>query len=504
MSLNTQRLTNNFPYHYKIRTDQSSFGARFLSSFSDMLDELNLSQQLLAQDFNIDTYSFNTLQSYTTLITPLERTLVDGRYTYVYPNIYGDDILLEHKLYMEDFFYNLSNELEITDTIELGNINIYVNDVLYDMPRPERLKIIIQNSTDYVQLNSSADVSQPRNHLVTLEGFDINYNLVKEHITVIDDGIYTSKYVYSKLTKVNSEGFDGEIIISLATTLSDYKISKYHTITMDDMQSRLIYYLEDDYLVIGGRNTAPGSQYRDDKVIAENFIEYARFRLYDINNDIISNCVDIAEFTFDGRFYLLTDTQVHVFNIVLPEFMPPPVNSSIEEYLLLENLISYVEINTEGKWMTRLLIDPNKMEWITIKCIAPDGTTEYLQNDRTWNATIAYLRPANVLDNMKWKDFQFTKTLSQTGQYNIVAELAIGKHTYLSVISSIVPILQVDYSTLHNVSSPIGLYENINKKLSVYNLDNIYDMNFVRNFYFIDETTGTVLTHIDYENIYAE
>lgn len=501
MSLITQKLTNKFPFYYRIRKDRSGFGSRFVSCFADAIQDSDKQDQIIANNLLLNTYLFPHEVLYSQTITPLEKE--NG--LYVYPTVVGDGNNLELKTSVGEFFYSYSNELELLEEFDIFSIILWQSstpNTYISIDVPQRLFVIVQGSTDYNQASNLEDNSKPQLQYIYIEGFDDNYNFVKESINVIDDDIYRTVNIYSELTKVIYQGFDGEVIISPAYSAASYKLSFLNKITIDDINSQLYYYLENDKLYLGGRAfTTEGQAYRDVSLNVEDFTLCLVASLFDSEDSVLSNCLDVLEYPLTGDLAVLTDTHIHFYECNIPEFIASGVQPSYEEYLLLENDIPYVEYNTLGKWWTKLKIDPSKVEWLSIKIVSPTGIEEYLQLDKTWGVGEARFSPVTIGNVVKWSDFQFTKTLNEYGQWNVIATLGRGRSTYISVVSSIVPKLTAINSVLHNVDSASGFFVDKGGKINIYTDSKVFVLNFVKHLYSIDEDTGTIYTCRNYSSL---
>lgn len=498
MSLITRRFTNFFPRKYKLREDRSSVGSRYISAYADLLEAVELDNKLLTNNLFLSSYNFPEDNYYIYNTTPLVKE--DG--VYIYPTVSGDGVSLVRKENINQFLYDISETIDLSIPTEHTNSLLFwdsTNDTYKKVGYAFRLHITVQNSTDYAQYNSRADVSEAKPHLVYIKGFDQNYCLTEEVIHILDDMNYLSKNLFIEVVDVQYQGFDGEVIVSPALTYTDNKLSYLRNIAFDGFISPLFYRLDNDQIILSGRELLNGESYRSAAISSEDYIDYASISL-SYNDTVISNILDVYESMVDGLFYFLTEDYLYVANLPSLEFSQPALSISFENYVDVKNDSEYVAYNGTGSWWTKLNISPSKVDKIIIYYIDPDGDKYYLQADRTWALSVGGFIPPTKQNEKIWKDFKFSKTLDKYGQWDIYVEAYVGTTIYRAVTSTLVPVIEASTRISHSVDSPLGIFEN-NSLRYIFTSSKLYKYTFDKDFYYVDEPSGTIYLSKDYDNI---
>ena len=87
---------------------------------------------------------------------------------------------------------------------------------------PCRLGITVSNSTHYKTFGRDKGYSGYR--LIQLEGEDENSNFIRDTIYIRDDGTFSTDRIFSKLTSVDFDGFDGTVTVYVEESYPTYQI----------------------------------------------------------------------------------------------------------------------------------------------------------------------------------------------------------------------------------------------------------------------------------------
>lgn len=400
----TQRLVNNYPAWTKIRKDPSSFGFRMNSVFGDHFDfvygELKqnyLSWQLNKEGLGLGEIWFINLEPDDYM---LSTATTGGSLSWTYPVVVADSRSLQRVESLEELYWSVPDRLVLHDQLDthitVATKSYLAEPTIATMLIDSRLRLRIQNSTDWFKRTALNNRLQPGIHRVIIDGYDADGVAVAESIDVVDDGDYYTRTIYSGITNLTTQGFNGDITLTayapktvledtfhLAVSDSGLEGPLYMELSYNDdsATSQITYYTS---LVKQGEN------YKD----GVDQLPYNREDLWTqalLDSD--GNEIEVIDTTVNPnttRLYALdTSGTVHVYEYGLQRFSPPSLESTLTK-------ATYIDIDPAQYWgsygetimmFTRFSRPRFPVSRVEIKRISPTGVVNYLQADKSWSVS---------------------------------------------------------------------------------------------------------------------
>lgn len=519
MAFLNQRLVNNFPLWSKVRRDPSALGARLLDCFSEGLEINNLTYKRLLEEFNINkrrvgkSFIWEVILSDEDALSPVENS---NGYKWIYPTIIGIKDGASHTLErvptLTDLLMKSSERLSLHSTLDLNERVIWTStdsETYNEIVNPERLLIIIKDSTHFSNKTNHSDRNTSGLHTVTLVGSDLFFRKITERINVRDDGCYYSNNIFTELFSVTYEGFNGSVVIQIGKGDEEVELDVYRTVVLDDIEGplyiKLIEEVEGSQVVFFTKRFKNGIEYRQEGVSPiYNEELLGKFTLLDDLGELYV-AKSIALSPENSYLYVLGENgKIYIYEPELPKFAPSYFTETLTNYIELHALKPYAELNeTEYIWtnFTRLRYP---IKQIQIKRRSPSGTIEYLQSNKTsWTSSPAYIvsNSQGIPSVDQWKDFRFETLYDELGQWDFICT-AYSTTDITSYITSVYcgalePIGTLETS-LDNVEN---MYFNYEGYLAVETDTNTYLFNEHNDCYIIDERLNRFWVSEEYDTI---
>lgn len=438
----SQRIANAFPEWTKVRHDPSSEGGRLISSFGELLAGEYKFLNLLKEEKDILRKRLGRGQLYTVVLDEADHFQFNQispiLNEVIYPTVTGDRgtgaLTLTRKETIEEFLSCEPTDLSLVETISVGGTLVWESaalDTYNAIPRPERLCINVENSTEYFKRTKTRNLNKTGNHFVSIEGLDLNDINFKERIEINDDGTYWTRNIVKKLLKVTWEGFNGSAKIFWFPNEKLYVEEKGKLMVTMDLEGNLKWRLSDNTLEAFTDILKAGSDYRKQGIpLVENIEVGYNITMLNLSGNPYQ-VIDFAINEENGLFYCLSDDQkVFVYQITEPHFLP-----LIEE----ETDMTYVELKPQSHWAKFggsefLGTSFQRMRFpisrVRIKRTDPAGIIRYLQADKTWGPSSYWFsgRPDKEIEE-SWQDIMFFTEYNQIGQWEYVCEVETTKDT---------------------------------------------------------------------------
>ena len=434
----TQRIVNTYPIWTKIRKDPSSFGFRMNSVFGEHFDFVNaelkqnyLAYQLAKEPLGLGEVWFINLEPDDYMMST---ATTGGSLIWTYPTVVADSILLSRIESLEELYWSIPTRIALADTLGIEDLQVatkaYLSlPVINDMSLSARLKVTVANSTNWFKKTALNNRLQPGVHRVVLDGYDINGDEVIEDIDVLDDSDYFSRKIYSQITDIKTQGFDGDVTLSMYSSKSVLEDPFHMAVADNGVEGPL--YLE---LALNGvSNTSEITYYTSIIKQGENYKDGTNEVPY--NTEVVwvqalldstGNEIEVVDLTINPnttRLYVLdTLGYIHIYEYGLQRFTPPSLQTELTK-------ATYVDIDAVQPWasygetlmlFTRFSRPRFPVSSVQIKRISPASVVNYLQADKTWSAT-PYSFPGNpnakgLIENT-FQDITFTNEFDEFGQW---------------------------------------------------------------------------------------
>lgn len=437
MSLRTQRLANRFPLWTKVRKDPSSVGSRLFDTFAEGLEENAITVHRLFEDISLTKRNIGRSFLHEVILQDndiLEPVSDSNGYSWEYPSLTGTLDSVDYSVDRADSLTTLlmsyPTRLENVKSLTSGSRTVWSSEDPYTYniaPYPERLWIVISGSTFYVDKTPHRDLDKSGYAAIRITGIDCNYQQFTEVLNVFDDGVYITSFVFKEITAITREGFDGQVVITAGATGLPFENDPYRTLVLDDLEGRLeLKLLSDDvsFVTYQTNRFKLGRQYRQKGVeTIDNVEDLGSFVLRNSASETY-HAVSLAVSPANTYLYVLDDNGiVHIYDHGLPEFLPGTKADTISNYVEIETINPYAKYQeTEYLW-TRFARLKYPLASLEIKRVSPDASVDYLQADRTWNAT-PYKFTASTSVKPKfsdWVDFRFSTEYNLVGAYEYIA-----------------------------------------------------------------------------------
>lgn len=484
MGFRTQRMANDFPLWSKVRKDPSSMGQRLFSTFSEMLEDHTISAIKISQDFRLLKWYLGVGRVWGFILDeddvfPTSETSF-GVSKYSYPTIVGTlngvDYTCARSTEIVEFMNAAPDRLVSQGQSSYSTLICWTSASPYsvvDPPWPERLCITVQGSTFYSRPNNRVqDLAYTGRHVVQIAGTDENDVPIREYVEVLDDGVYYTRNIFKTVAEVVLEGFDGSTVVSWFPEQNPHEIDPYRSAVFDDFEGQLKLSLSSQvvgastysYVEYSSDRLKLGEQYRRPSIEAPDNTEIlAEVVLLDSSGDPYT-AVDLAINHETSRLYILDDQgRLHVYDHELSAFdyVEEADVETARTHLELVPLRHRSKYGDAEYIYTDFVRNRNGIDRIQIKRIAPDGTTEYLQADKsTWSAGAAWIAAPNPnaeRPEHTWSDFRFSTTYNQLGQWEYSCTTVSARDTTVYTTAVMASYLQALRTIDTNVGSPTGL-----------------------------------------------
>lgn len=437
----TQRLVNHFHPQSKLRNDPSTVGYGLMSVFGEYFDWAYADTKIILRDTRLLRRGLGAGHvDQVTLLEDdfMESTLgVGGVQTWTYPTVVGDAHAVARVETEEDLFWSAPNRVTISDPVGVEELVIYSDDragnvVVNTIDYPSALAIEVRNSTDYFKKTSLRNAAQSGQHVLVVTGVDYNYSDLVEYINVRDDGVYITQNVWSAITSIEADGFNGTITARYTPMSEDNWLDDpYRLCVLTDNEGPLKYQMS-VYSADNGSNTKlsyytdilkQGTDYRDGVDEVQPNVDEAWYQtLLDYDGEQItglSMCMNPNTL----RLYVLSDDdRVHVYDQSPGAFAAPSRRELLTAttYLELIPVQSYSLLNQSIKLFTRFVRTRFPILGVTLMRISPSDTVEYLQANKTWAAPTHEFNGTQVTVGFpedSWQDFDFSSEATEFGQW---------------------------------------------------------------------------------------
>lgn len=422
----TQRLANKYPLWSTLRSDPSSNGYRLLDSFREGFERATEGLRkwldcnyLMTHDLGVGTIYQVELEE------RLPVTIgAGGLQTFDIPTVIGDGYDVVNVPYEEEFFYPTVDRVSLLEEVELAD-NILVVPVV--LTTPNQLCIEVSGSTEYFDRTATENRYSNNLYFVQIEGVDLNNNEVSETVNIRDDGVYYSALIYSEVTAIRSEGFDGTVTVRQFHTDTSYKRHPFKTVVFQDFEgpahlslsTEVLYAETVSFLRLFTKEYKDGSRYRDGGNTEENDYTFADLVLRDSGGNHLE-LIDFAISPRKGEIYAVTTTGLYVYDLDFG-FVAPETNKTRGAAILIVPSYPYPKYGSEESVLTWFRNPVEPIATVQIKRILPDATVEYLQANETWNP-VPYIfsgKEAKLVPNT-WSDLKFFSEYDQVGQWEYV------------------------------------------------------------------------------------
>lgn len=531
MAFKTQRLANRFPGWTKIRRDPSSVGQRLLSVFADYFDLNTIESIKIRDEFRILKPSLGVAALYSIQLDASDQikttpTAGGGSNPIYHTSVVGThptegNITLKRDENIEDLLFGPPTRISLVSTIPYTTLTIWDStapEVFNEIVEPNYLYVNVFNSTKYNLKTISSDHFFSGFHGIFIEGRDQNNIQIREKLEIPDDGYFKTKHIFSEVSKVEIDGFDGQVTIHLVPDQTPWAtpriVDPFRLAVLEDDEGPLHISIEQE-LAVGNtvsylRYFTPrlklGEEYRDGSgEIIGNEEEISEAALLDSSSNPL-DIISIAISPDTARLYALSRTGIiYIYDLSTPVFLPP-AGGDRTRYAPIE--IRPLQHTTRW-WSTMRLFTwfafPKKpILSVKIKRVSPSGTIEYLQADKvTWSTTEFEFTtdPVGKLPEDSWQDFQFDTTFEEFGQWDFyaISRTQSETSTYHTAVqvASLKPLVSFDST----VTNPIGIYFSENGNLKIWDASNIYEFSQHRDSYVADPTRQQLIIREAYNSV---
>lgn len=524
----TQQLVNNFPLWTKARRDPSSMAQRLFGTFSEMLEEQTVTNVKISQDFKLLKHYLGVGRAYSFVLDedevyPLNRTS-PGVTKYEYPTVVGTlgstDHTLRRSVEIVEFLHAPPDRL-----IEVGDIS-YSSTLCWSSaspysvtspPEPERLCVVVQNSTFYSRPGSrTQDREYTGRHVVQIAGTDENDQPMREYIRILDDGTFYTRNIFKTVTEVVLEGFNGDTTVSWFSQQNPFEVDPYRAAVFDDFEGQLRLSLSNQlvdavtysYVEYSSERLKLGHQYRRPSIVAPDNTEIlAEVALLDSSGDPYT-AVDLAINHETSKLYVLdAQGRLHVYDHELSTFgyVETADVETARTHLELVPLRHRAKFGDTEYMYTDFCRNRNGISRVQIKRMAPDGTVEYLQSDKsTWAAGAAWIvapNPGAERAEHTWNDFRFSTEYSQLGQWEYSCTTQTAHDITVSTTAVMASALTAERTIDTGVTSPTGLQFSKEGYVAVADATEVHLFEEAADVWLADVRLGQVILRSQYDQV---
>ena len=524
----TQQLVNSFPLWTKARRDPSSVAQRLMGTFSEMVEEQTITSVKIAQDFRLLKYYLGVGRIWAFALDdedvyPLTGTSF-GVSKYTYPTVVGTsestDYTLRRSIEIVEFLHAPPDRLIDVGDIPYSTMQVWSSASPYaytQPPEPERLCVVVQNSTFYARPNSpTQDREYSGRHVVQIAGTDENDQEFREYIVVLDDGTFYTRNIFKTVTEVVLEGFDGDTTVSWFAQQNPFEVDPYRSAVFDDFEGQLRLSLSTQvvdsttysYVEYASTRLKLGEEYRRPSIEAPDNTEIlAEVALLDSSGDTYT-AVDLAINHETSKLYVLdAQGRLHVYDHELSTFdyVEDADVETARTHLELVPLRHRAKFGDTEFIYTDFVRNRNGIAQIQIKRLAPDGTVEYLQSDKTtWAGTVAWIlapNPDAARAENTWRDFRFSTEYDQAGQWEYSCTTVTSRDTTTSTTAVMASSMTAERTIDTGVSSPTGLDFSKEGYVAVADASEVLLLEEVADVWLADVRLGQVLLRSQYDQV---
>jgi hypothetical protein len=528
MGFSTQRMANAFPLWAKIRRDPSSVGQRLFSAFAEMTDEHHITSIKIGQDAHLLKHYLGVGACWGFSLDdedvyPLNETS-PGVTKYTYPTVVGtvDDVdyTCARAVEIIEFLSAPPDRLISQGSAAYSSLVCWSSSSPYtfvDPPWPERLCVLVENSTFYARNSKYQDRQYSGRHTVIVTGTDENDVPISEYVMVPDDGTYYTRNIFKTVSDVVFEGFDGDCTISWFAKQNPWEVDPYRVAVLDDFEGQLRLSLSTQvvdsitysYVEYSSSRLKLGEEYRRPSIEAPDNTEIlAEVVLLDSSGDPYT-AVDLAINHETSKLYVLdAQGRLHVYDHELSAF---EVNDDADVATARTHL-ELVPLRHRAKYgdteyiYTDFQRNRFPIAKVQIKRIAPDGTTEYLQTDKsTWSASSAWIVAPNagakVSPEKTWSDFRFATTYNQVGQWEYSCTTVTSRDTTTATTAVLASYMEAERSLDTEVVDPEGLMFSQEGYVAVCDATDVHWFSEASDTWLADVRLGQVLLRSQYDQV---
>lgn len=473
MALLTQRWANNYPTWARARVDPSSMAQRFFSCFSETYDSLLAEKALLSESFKLYSEKKGLGDFYWVYLEEEDFFRKTGDLLYTYPTLVGtlssgSTVSIERVDDSALLFNGVPTRLtKLSDETVIPLIwTSTAPDVYNEIKTPSRIGITVSGSTHYKI--AGRDKGFAGYYLITVTGYDENHNRIEDTVHIRDDGTFKTHRIYSEITSVITDGFDGVATVFVEESYPVYLPDKFHSGVTVEREGPLHLRLFVD----------PTSTYTGLELYTKTFRQgttYRRDKLPDFETDDLEEVIDqqivldpdglkysIKDFTIsplDGRVWTLSTTgDVYIHENTIREFLLPAEEQSEVTAMDIVPELYRIGLNDTLYLWTWFRQMRGPVKEVSIRRVSPSDVTTYLQSDRvTWGATIhkfeGELENATLPEDT-WSNIRFSSLFDELGEWHFYCDSVILAGAGVGTI----------------LTSHTGIYCGYNKALKKYSL----------------------------------
>lgn len=527
-----QRIANQFPLWTKTRSDPSSMGQRLLSTFASYFDFAEAEMIRFRDEGFVNKWHLGHEALWSIWLEEEDYlatvATVGGGLAVTYPvdveathESLGSITLLRESDFA-DLLYGVPQRLELKETITINNLDIWTSltpETFNSLSYPERLTINVSGSTKYNRKTALEDRLHSGFNGMIVTGKDINGLETKEKIDIRDDGVYTTRTIWSRIAEQPLiDGFNGSVTLGYKQANLPYVLDPYHIGVLQDVEGPLKLRLikeavegEDEitetvsFLEYFTDRFKLGSAYRSDPQTINNEESIGKTVLLDSSGEHY-DVVDLAISYENAKLYVLdSDGYIHVYEHGLSPFSPPKgdLKQTSSTRIVPQPLQHYVAYGaTESMW-TFHKNPRNLIESVEVRRIKPDGTVEYLQDDLSWGLIVYSFSgelKATVASN-SWNDLSFSVEYDQLGQWDFFIKVEAEGESTVAHTAVMVDSTVAEISIDSEIDSPTGLFFSREGCLTICDSVNFYKFTEHRDSYFADAERQQLIFRETYTSV---
>lgn len=442
MALMTQRFVNAYPSWMKLRKDPSSVGQRFFSSFAEFYDDLGAEKVLLSEMFKLFSEKLDISRIYWVNLEESDYFRVSGWSDYTYPVVTGtleggSTVTISRAEDTANFFNDSPTRITSvrSETVPLLIWSSSAPATYNTIKTPCRLGVTVSGSTHYKTLGRDKGFSGY--YLVKIEGEDENEQYITDTIYLRDDGTFKTQRIFSKVTSVDSDGFDGTVTVYVEEAYPVYRRDKFHFGVSSTMEGPL--YIR-GFTATGGtvgielfsKRMRNGQSYRKDIGVydIEDIEEILDNQIMKDASGTTYSVVDYTISPLDGKIWCISsDGRVHVHRNSMQEFTVPPKKGTESTAIDIIPEQYRMALNEEGYFWTYFRQIRGPVKEVKIRRIDPDGIETYLQADKaTWSASSHSFEghfDKVSLPEDSWDTLRFTSDIDKLGEWHFYCDATI-------------------------------------------------------------------------------
>lgn len=558
MSFLTQRFANTFPLRSTIRVDESSYGQKLFSCFSDLAESTMVDIIKMTSSFTLEKEEVHVGTLYKVVLSEEDKFRQDenNQMLFVFPKVEGTTrtgkrITLTRVSDSENFMYGTPSRIEELKRYPASGNYAYANDRnglspyfhIGDLPIYDRLIVAISGSTLFKsRLTPFAD--RPFNGIsfIKIKGKDKFLNDIEEYITVTSDGEYKTKKVFRRIEDVEFDGFDGKIEIRVGESilkdiLEVRKRNKFKTVSnilrsgiCEIQVSKEVIEFESGmeevwYLDVYGRFIIDESLVKRGGEFEEELIrsKIAGMVLLDSQFNFIKP-KDFFISEIDSRLYVLdSKNRVHIYDLYLSPFIEKGDKRTAGVPIVSKLLTQRVPYGKDVRAQCELKNNIGVVDGWEIKLISPQGSVyflKYIYDQTLMVSSLSWLdssqfnitsymngplvdssRTVSLTPELSWRDFSYKINCDEIGQWDLFTKIKyIGGGEYLHKTSFICESL-VPLKSFEVEKNSKGIFMNESNNLCVRVLGSIVEYKQHYDCYLADISGNRIVTRDKYEDL---